>query len=596
MINFRKIKALSSLPLYLFCALSLFINHLYASSSDDELPQSILNIENKKHQELARMDFMVSKAILKLMSSDYHISNLIKDRLEFIYDYLKSNQSKSSKKEMFDLYYQVADVEKFLDDNIKFKSLKRETIQLALVRSDINSLQTHMDNTQKGLQGLESSIQRKLGTTVYSPEDPEGVISFATRYFNKMLDDYNRQITPSLVLPTLLKSTYFNQVANDLEAVLTRGLLVQLNDKFQLNRDDEIRPLPDQIVDLTEMPSVEVEIMVPEKPIRVTPTRFTLPKKSPRKFDTLERKADVNEISIREASFQKQGPKEESGSQAQGSLVLSEKPDTRDTQELSQDGKIAENSFLDEEQLSEGDSQGESHFTERYPSDDLYLEDLTEKELKKRMQACSTKPSTKTTKQKKKKGTRKVNRFEKSKKADSSETLIAQSTLKKKETPKGMISSFELQSFKLASAEAPPRDDSQGESKSIYLTPRAIDTFERMNQSHYGEKVTISEYLNLLKDFIELNSKGFLKKVVQLKKNRSGSEVNFNLGEGESLLFISRENQKAYLSFHYPHDHDGNNHRKVPKEYRDEYMRVFKTFQIQYTDLIPVRRVGPEKG
>lgn len=91
-----------------------------------------------------------------------------------------------------------------------------------------------------------------------------------------------------------------------------------------MNRDDEIEPLPNQIVDLTEILPVELEPLLPEKPMRVIPTRVTLPKKTPRKFENLEKQPSVTKISIREVSLQEQTLKEDSGSQGLMPLVLGE--------------------------------------------------------------------------------------------------------------------------------------------------------------------------------------------------------------------------------------------------------------------------------
>lgn len=229
-----------------------------------------------------------------------------------------------------------------------------------------------------------------------------------------------------------------------------------------------------------------------------------------------------------------------------------------------------------EEDLDLSSEKSFSDVDEILPETDLYLLSEPLKETHIGSTPYQNKP-------KKKGKTRKALRYQKQTRPDESSDQ-SKLTASQKKNHKG------TQKREDSSQEARQLEELTPPELPIYLTERAALTFEKLSDTSYRQKVTVADYYDLLKCFIRFNLNGYLRKVVQKKNRNSASELEFNLGEGESLIFLTHDNKAGYLSFHLPHDRDGNNHRFVPKEYRKEYMRIFYQFGIKLDDITIVGR------
>jgi hypothetical protein len=125
--------------------------------------------------------------------------------------------------------------------------------------------------------------------------------------------------------------------------------------------------------------------------------------------------------------------------------------------------------------------------------------------------------------------------------------------------------------------------------KWIYLKVGSAFTLERLLHPHSYGSVTVQEYKQLVDDFERLNTGNgdhlFFESVNHLKNER-------NCNEGYSCEFIAHQAKPnkekiGRLGIHFPHSRDSN--RKVPPEFRKEYLEPFTSLGIDIRDVMIVK-------
>lgn len=573
--------------------------------------ESELTLDIQKERDLALKRFKGIEDYLNASKTNFYSISMLENLLTDVLDTISDSEVTDTEKFLeFQKYYNDKDVESFIQKKPHLRKLNKKNLIRFIVQSDIINIRNELASIdlklieeilenykecRKKLIKLELEIQQSSilvnkrnliagqyanilcskKATINSDFESAKLTYDQALDFSTKLDLRDH----SLVRHVFTFSSALERMILDTYLILFRDKLVALNEGFNLDRTGEIQNFPPNFMIISpELTDAELISIAQTKNLNDGTTkkrsrsRRRRVKRKPLPISSLnsEEQSSLPLNSAMKSSFEDQKI-------SNANKILEQKEEA--TEDLSPE-TLLEKLEIEKASKEESDLSSEKSF-----SNDEDEEKTLQAEsyaLDKPMEETSLHPVPSQKGRKVEKKTRKIMRYQKQSRP---EELSNQSkvTVTRKAKHKGKhkkVNPFpNVHKFEKLTPVLP-----------IYLTEKATVTFEKLGNTSYRQKVTVVDYYDLLKDFIRFNLNGYLRKVVQRKNRNSTSAIEFNLGEGESLVFLTYDNRAGYLSFHIPHDHDGSNHRFVPKEYRKEYMGVFDQLEIKLDDITVIEK------